>query len=58
MAGKYECRPRAVSDYPGHISAEQQGFTRVYEDKIALLDGKGWRLEGEIVWGLGLRGRA
>lgn len=33
---KYECRPKAASDYPGHISTERQGFTKVYRASIAL----------------------
>ena len=40
-AGKYECRPRAAFDYPGHISTERQGFTRVYENSVALFEIKG-----------------
>jgi hypothetical protein len=38
---KYECRPKAASDYPGHISTERQGFTRVYRISRALFDIEG-----------------
>jgi hypothetical protein len=32
---KYECRPKAASDYPEHISTKRQGFIRVYRASIA-----------------------